>query len=128
MFQPKNRQRLSWIVPRRLALLPCALVSVLTQAAPWGPIDVTLQAEGLSVIPEASVLHHQAIVSLLNEGAEAIDCQLVFRNGPQTPVQRQVALEPQEVRLVTAPIRREITRLHIEIQCQGRGTDSAATP
>jgi hypothetical protein len=92
--------------------------TVFVAADTWGPIDVKVDVQELYITHDETVLHNQAVMSVKNAESRPVDCTVVFRNGPELPVARQSPILPGEEKLFSAPIRRDITRLLIDLKCQ----------
>lgn len=95
-----------------------AAMASATSATDFAPIDVTMDIAELSVSHEETVLRNQAVMALANGEEGAVRCSATFRNGPEKPVERKVVLQPGDEKVVSAPIRRTVTRLQIEVSCR----------
>ncbi|MEJ2514452.1 MAG: 3-phosphoglycerate kinase [Gammaproteobacteria bacterium] len=88
-------------------------------AAAWAwPVDLDLETNGLEVTAQVDQIGDSAVVRLTSYATVTVRCELVFRNGPETPRTRQVVLEPGETRPVNHRPQRSVVRLKIEAWCE----------
>jgi len=95
-----------------LALLPLA-----ANAATW-PVELEQQLNGSAVIATPQAIDRDlAGLQLANHGPHAVVCSAVFRNGPQAPRTRRVALQPGDSKALVVKFRRDVIRLRIGLTC-----------
>lgn len=101
------------------AVALAASISVsLANATDFAPIDVTMNVAELAISHEETILRNQAVMALANGETIAVRCAVTFRNGPEKPIERKVVLQPTDEKVVSAPIRRGVTRMQIDVSCQ----------
>ncbi len=88
-------------------------------AGAWAwPVDLNLETNGLEITAQVDQIGDSAVVRLTNYATVTVRCELVFRNGPETPRTRQVVLEPGDARPVSYRPQRTVVRLRIEGWCE----------
>nr|WP_298140982.1 3-phosphoglycerate kinase [uncultured Pseudomonas sp.] len=96
----------------------CVLLALLPLGAFAYPIEVEKQLNGAEVsATTVEIDHNMGAVRLYNYGQAKADCTVIFRNGPETPRTRKVALAAGETNSLTYKSNRSIIRLRVELTC-----------
>lgn len=98
--------------------LSCALIALLPLGAFAYPIEVEKQFNGAEVsVSTQEVDHNIAAVQLYNYGQAEAQCTAVFRNGPEAPRSRKVALLAGESSTLSLKFARSIIKLRVQLTC-----------
>lgn len=98
--------------------LCCALLALLPLSAFAYPIELEKQLNGAEVSATSQEIDHNiAAVQLYNYGQAAAHCSAVFRNGPEAPRSRKVALQAGESSTLSIKFARSIIKLRVQLTC-----------
>lgn len=99
--------------------LSCVLFALLPLGAFAAyPIDVETQLNGTEVsYTTQDISGDLAAIALVNQGRGDVRCTAVFRNGPESPRTRRVALKSGQDATLTAKFTRDIIRMRIKLEC-----------
>lgn len=98
----------------------CAIFALLplSAVAATFPIEVEKQLNGAEVSASSQAIDfNMAGIQLNNYGKAAAECQVVFRNGPESPRTRKADLEPGQSALLTSSFKSKVIRLRIKVTC-----------
>ncbi|WP_250656726.1 hypothetical protein [Alkalimarinus coralli] len=81
------------------------------------PVYINEHFNGLDVSAESSLVGQQAMAFVENGEAQAIQCTVTFRNGPELPVKRRETIKPGVKKVFEAAMKRTIVKLTIDVEC-----------
>ncbi len=83
------------------------------------PVELEQTLNGTEVLASTETIDRDmAGLVLQNLGKQSVECSAVFRNGPESPRTRRVALAAGESKPMTAKFKREVIRLRIQLTCE----------
>ncbi len=101
-------------------LHPFLLLSCLVPAVALAsfPIEVEINAEGVSISATSDDVSNVATVNVSNDGDNTAECEATFVSGPERPFPRRTILEPGESTVMTQPFERVITKVRVTLNCK----------
>jgi len=100
-----------------ILLVGCLLPAV---AMASFPIDVEINANGVSVSATSADVSNVATVTLTNNGSNTAQCEATFISGPERPFPRRTQLDAGESTVLTQHFEREITRVRVSVNCKAK--------
>jgi len=82
------------------------------------PIDIEGDYEKFGVHVATSTMGSIAMLELENISGDVLNCQGVFRYGPEVPVTRKVVLKSGAKKVLSARLFRDVIRLKIIVDCE----------
>lgn len=82
------------------------------------PIDMEGNYEKLGIHVATSTMGNIAMLELENISGDVLNCQGVFRYGPEVPVTRKAVLKPGVKKMLKARLFRDVIRLKIKVDCE----------
>lgn len=82
------------------------------------PIDLEKQLNDLALKVSTQNIGPELMVAVQNEETFDVQCTARFDNGPQIPVERRAIIKAGKHGQLTAPVRRAVTRVSIQLNCQ----------
>ncbi len=102
----------------QLTIALAALTAVPAHADFYGPIEVLADTGELKVEYSSKVLHDQAMLNVQNLEEEDLKCSAEFSNGPELIIKRVGFVSAGREILFTAPLRRTVVKLVVDLSCQ----------
>ncbi|MGK9064733.1 3-phosphoglycerate kinase [Stutzerimonas chloritidismutans] len=83
------------------------------------PVDLEQELNGTEVLARTETIDRDmGGLTLQNFGQRPVTCTAVFRNGPEAPRTRRVAVGSGETRPLTVKFTRDVIRLRIKLTCE----------
>ncbi len=108
-----------YIIKRFLARLFVASLLVIGASFPVSatPVFVNEELNKLDILVESSLVGLRGMVFIENKEQEVVECQVVFKNGPELPTTRREKINPGVKKMISANMNRSIVRLNIDVTC-----------
>ncbi|MGY4492942.1 hypothetical protein [gamma proteobacterium L18] len=97
----------------------CALLLTLLPLTAFAyPIEVEKHLAGTDIsYTTYDTAGDMGSIDLRNDGPQAAECKVVFRNGPEAPRTRKVRVEPGKTASVLQRFNRDILKLRLTVTC-----------
>ena len=117
MVNKPNDKIIQWI-QSLVTFLVLGMAAALATADIQGPIEVLTDVGDLKVEQTASVLQDRAMLNVKNLEDEDLQCSAAFSNGPELIIKRVGFVTAGREILFTAPLRRTLVKLVVDLSCQ----------
>lgn len=102
---------------RPLLLLSCLFPAVAMAAF---PIDVEVNADGVTISATSDDVSNVATVTVSNNGGNTAECEATFVSGPERPFPRRTILDAGESTVLTQPFERAVTHVRVTLNCKAK--------